>query len=88
VTALHYVYFSALSGLAVSIFHLALDDGNVDEAHHIHISLMVDFVAEVSNCCLLFMIILALWTDKCLICFEEDSSQTLCKYIALKVCEP
>jgi len=53
VTALHYVYFSALSGLAVSIFRLALDDGNVDEAHHIHISLMVDFVAEVSNCRLL-----------------------------------
>ena len=25
----------------------ALDDGDVDEAHHIHISLMVDFVAEV-----------------------------------------
>ncbi|XP_078371071.1 uncharacterized protein LOC144654719 isoform X2 [Oculina patagonica] len=27
----------------------ALDDGNVDEAHHIHISLMVDFVAEVNQ---------------------------------------
>lgn len=26
---------------------LALDDGNVEEAHHIHVSLMVDFVAEV-----------------------------------------
>ena len=25
----------------------ALDDGNVEEAHHIHVSLMVDFVAEV-----------------------------------------
>ena len=42
-------------------FCLALDDGNVDEAHHIHISLMVDFVAEVSNSCLLFVKSLVLW---------------------------
>jgi len=50
--ALQYIYFShhffRPSQLFLS-FSLALDDGNVDEAHHIHISLMVDFVAEVSK---------------------------------------
>ena len=31
----------------ILFFSSALDDGDVDEAHHIHVSLMVDFVAEV-----------------------------------------
>ena len=62
-TAPQYIYFHHFSGLlsCFYLFCLALDDGDVDEAHHIHISLMVDFVAEVSNFCLLFVMSLTLW---------------------------
>ena len=33
----------------IAIFLSALNDGDAEEAHRIHISLMVDFVAEVCD---------------------------------------
>ena len=54
--SIHSVYVQEISSkfsshfflVVFGFFPLALDDGNIDEAHQIHVSLMVDFVAEVS----------------------------------------
>ena len=84
-------YFKTYDSSVVNIFRrfqflsfcLALDDGNVDEAHHIHISLMVDFVAEVSNSCLLFVMSLALWVVCKIIVNNFNAIQKWCSEFKL-----